>query len=325
MRPAALLVGTIAVLVTGCGNKQPAKNTDDIAGNLRILHAGSLSVPFGELSKAFDAKYPCVRIEREAHGTRDCARQVVELGRSCDVFGAADYKVVENLMMPHHADYNIRFATNELSLVYTDKSTYRDRINSENWPEILLRDDVMFGRADPNRDPCGYRTVMVFQLAEKHFDQPGLAKKLSDKHGDKYIRPKETDLLALLESGEIDYLFIYRSVGEQHGLDILRLSDEVNLKSQKFEDLYNTARIKVTGRKPGEFIERSGSAIVYSVTIPRNAENREAAEAYVSFLLSPAGRKIIEKNGQSVIAPARVDHYDKLPESLGQYCVQEPR
>ncbi|GAG48395.1 unnamed protein product, partial [marine sediment metagenome] len=72
------------------------------------------------------------------------------------------------------------------------------------------------------------------------------------------------------------------------------------------------------------FIERTGSAIVYSVTIPRTAENRETAEAWVSFLLSPEGRKIMEDNGQSVITPAIVDHFDKLPERLKQYCREEP-
>jgi len=307
--------------VWGCSSEKTA--TDEPAAetqNLTLFHAGSLAVPFKDISAAFNEKYPNVKVEAEAAGSRDTARKVSDLGRSCDVLGSADYKVVENLLMPDHADFNIRFSTNELSIVYTDESKYHDEITADNWPEILLRDDVAFGRADPNRDPCGYRTVMVFQLAETYFKQPGLAAKLADKDGDKFIRPKETDLLALLESGEIDYLFIYRSVGMQHGLDILRLSDEVNLKSPKFEELYNTAKIKVTGKKPGEFIERVGSAIVYSVTIPKNAENREMAEAYLELLLSPEGQKIMEKNGQSVITPAVVDNYDNLPEALKQYC-----
>ena len=61
--------------------------------------------------------------------------------------------------------------------------------------------------------------------------QEGLAEELRQKHGGKYIRPKETDLLALLEAGEIDYLFIYRSVAGQHGLKMILLDDEINLKS----------------------------------------------------------------------------------------------
>ena len=318
-----IVSGAVLVSIWGCSAQTPEESRDRTTGDITIFHAGSLSLPFKDVSAAFNRKYPDVQVKAEARGTRDCARQISDLGRSCDVFGAADYKVVENLLMPDHADFNIRFATNELAIVYTEKSKLHDEIDADNWRRILLRRDIAFGRSDPNRDPCGYRTCMLFQLAERHYKQPGLAAQLADKDGDRYVRPKETDLLALLESGEIDYLFVYRSVGEQHGLKILRLPDQINLGSPEFEDFYNTAAVKVTGKKPGEFVERLGSAIVYSVTIPRNVKNREMAEAWVSLLLSPAGQEIVENNGQSVIAPAKVDHLDALPKAFRRYCEQE--
>jgi len=99
---------------------------------------------------------------------------------------------------------------------------------------------VAVGRADPDRDPCGYRTVMVLQLSEKHYGLPELADHLLAKD-QRFIRPKETDLLALLESGEIDYLFIYRSVIEQHKLKMVSLPSEVNLSSPAMADCYRTA------------------------------------------------------------------------------------
>ena len=38
--------------------------------------------------------------------------------------------------------------------------------------------DVEVGRADPNTDPSGYRTLMAFQLAELHYGEVGLAQQL---------------------------------------------------------------------------------------------------------------------------------------------------
>ncbi len=289
---------------------------------LTIFHAGSLSVPFREVSVLFEQRHPGIAVKAEAGGSRECARKISDLGRSCDVFGSADYKVVENLLMPEHADFNIRFATNEMAIVYTGKSNRADEISPSNWPEILLQDDVAFGRSDPNSDPCGYRTVMVFQLAEKHYDVPGLATGLAQKHGHKYIRPKETDLLALLEAGEIDYLFIYRSVGQQHRLKILRLPDEISLRSPELADLYGSATVAVTGKQPGELITRSGGPIVYSVTIPRTAPNRDLAEAYVALLLSPEGQAIMSKCGQEPIVPAQALQYDRVPARLQPLCKQ---
>lgn len=308
----AVLLGLCLATVGASADKQ----------ELVIFHAGSLAVPFRDVSAAFNRKYPGVVVKAEAAGSRDSARKISDLGRPCDVLGSADYEVIADLLMPMFADFNISFATNELAIAYTDKSRLADRINSKNWYDVLLRDDVSFGRADPNRDPCGYRTMMLFHLAEKHYKKPGLAKRLAQKHGTRFIRPKETDLLALLESGEIDYLFIYRSVIKQHGLKLLRLPDRINLSSPKHAGFYKQAQVSVTGTKPGEMTVLRGAPIIYSVTIPKNSPNRKMAEAWVALLLSSEGRRIMEKNGQKALAPAIADDYDKLPASLRRFCVR---
>ena len=225
--------------------------------------------------------------------------------------------------MPEHVNFNIRFATNEMTIVYSQDSRKCGQISSDNWYEVLLDDDVIFGRADPNSDPCGYRTVMVFQLAEKHYGVPGLADALLQKHGDKYIRPKETDLLALLEAGEIDYLFIYRSVGQQHRLKMLHLPDRINLRCPDLADWYAAVRVPVTGKRPGEFITRTGAPIIYSVTIPKAAKNPELAEAYLALLLSDDGQAIMSKCGQRPLVPAQTREYSRVPASLQPLCNQK--
>ena len=309
--------------LTGC-QRTAVDQEPTVPQSLTIFHAGSLSVPFREVSALFEERYPNVTVRAEAAGSRDCARKVSDLGRPCDVLASADYKVVENLLMPEHADFNIRFATNEMAIVYTEDSNRSDEINADNWYEVLLQDDIAFGRSDPNSDPCGYRTVMLFQLAEKYYGVPGLAQALTEKDGEKYLRPKETDLLALLEAGEIDYLFIYRSVAYQHGLQVLRLPDEINLRSPDLASLYATAQVQVSGKRPGEFLPRTGAPIVYSVTIPKNAQNRRLAEAYVALLLSEEGQAIVEKCGQPPLVPARTREYDRLPPSLQPFCEGQP-
>ncbi len=288
---------------------------------LTVFHAGSLTVPLKELSREFMARHPDIEVRAEAAGSRDCARKTRDLGRRCDVLASADYTVVEDLLMPEHAEFNIRFATNEMAIAYTAASARAGEITQDNWHEILLADDVSFGRADPNRDPCGYRTVMVMQLAQHDLKIPHLARRLQTKDGNRFIRPKETDLLALLEAGEIDYLFIYRSVASQHGLKTLLLPDRINLKSPVHAAAYAEAAVQVTGKTPDSPpIVKRGKPMVYSVTIPRNATNRGAAEAYVALLLSEAGKAIMERNGQPAPRPARTDGYDKLPAALKPYC-----
>lgn len=318
----ALSVVLIGAFIGGLAGCEKQSATASQSRQLIIFHAGSLSVPFRELSELFEQEHPGVEVLAEAAGSRDTARKVSDLGRVCDVLGSADYMVVENLLMPDHAIFNIRFATNEMAIAYTAESEMADQINASNWPQILLDDKVHFGRADPNSDPCGYRTVMLFQLAERHFQHEGLASRLEQAHGKRFIRPKETDLLALLEAGAIDYLPIYRSVATQHGLEILELPDEMNLRNAELADLYATATIEVTGKKPGEFITRSGAPIVYSVTIPMNAPSPDLAAEWLELLLSPRGRAVLERHGQGRIVPAICPEIDLIPDSLQSYCVK---
>jgi molybdate/tungstate transport system substrate-binding protein len=284
-----------------------------------VLHAGSLSIPFKEMAGAFMQKYPDIKVLLEAHGSRTCARQITDLHRQADVMGSADSTVIRSLLMPEYADFCIDFTTNEMVIMYTEKSKYADTITPDNWYESLLKPEVAYGHSDPNADPCGYRAVLTWQLAEKHYKKENLYNRLTKKMPEKNIRPKETDLIALLETGELDYIFIYRSVAEQHHAKYVMLPDEINLKSAELADFYKMATLKITGKKPGEWIEKKGAPMVYGVTLPKNALNPEGGTKFIDFILGKEGREIMKKNGQPEIIPPHVDNKEKLPEALKKY------
>lgn len=287
-----------------------------LLGELTIFHAGSLSVPLKEVATAFNKQYPNVKILMESAGSVASARKITDLNRPCDILASADYAVIDNMLIPKYADWNIKFVSNELSIVYNEKSKYASQINAKNWYSILLRSDVAFGRADPNADPCGYRSVMALQLAEKYYKQPGLAAKFLAKDKN-YMRPKEVDLLALLETGTIDYIFLYKSVAIQHGLKYVTLPDQVNLKNPTMAKLYSTATVEINGKEPGTKETMKGEPMIYGVTMLRNAPNKPAAIAFLKFLLSKEqGMKIMLKNGQPSVIPMVMEGYDKLPKEL---------
>ncbi len=302
MRTRFLIFITILLLLTqtnlGFGR--------EISGDLIIFHAGSLSIPFRQIANEFMKRHPRVKILAEAAGSRNCARKISDLGRDCDVMASADYTVIEKLLIPEYADWNINFATNEMAIMYRPQSKFAKEINSNNWHEILLRKGVEYGHSDPNADPCGYRSQLVWQLAEKHYNAPGLYKKLVDNRPRRNIRSKETDLIALLEAGELDYIFIYRSICRQHKMPFVALPEQINLKDPRYADFYRRASVKISGKTPGSFIEKKGQAMVYGMTIPKNAPNYKAAVAFVNFVLSPRGQKIMAVNGQPPLVPAQV-------------------
>jgi molybdate/tungstate transport system substrate-binding protein len=295
----------------------------DLSGDLIIFHAGSLSVPMKEVAAEFHKLYPDVKILLESAGSVASARKITDLNRPCDILASADYAVIDNMLIPKYADWNIKFVSNELSIVYHDKSRYADKINSKNWFDILMKQDVAFGRADPNADPCGYRSVLTLQLAEKYYKKPGIAKMILEKDQN-YIRPKEVDLLALLESNSIDYLFLYKSVAIQHQLKYVVLPDDINLKNPAFAQNYATVSTEINGKEPGKKDVIKGEPMIYGVTMLRDAPNKAAAFAFLQFLLKKdQGMKIMEKNGQPSVVPQPTTNYDKVPAQLKPFVTQK--
>ncbi|HDP34110.1 MAG TPA: extracellular solute-binding protein [Candidatus Hydrogenedentes bacterium] len=292
----------------------------EVQGEIVIFHAGSLAVPLQEIARAFESEHPGARVRREAAGSRHSARKISDLGRACDVMASADYAVIDTLLIPVHAAWNIKFAANEMVIAFTDKSRYANEINQDNWHGIILRPEVACGRSDPNADPCGYRTILTAKLAEKKYGVHGFTENLLAKDW-RFMRPKETDLLALLATETIDYIFIYRSVAMQHGLRFLTLPDEINLKRDDLAEHYASVAVEISGAEPGNTITRVGEPMIYSVTIPHNAPNPNAALAFVAFLLdADKGIAIMEKNGQPGVVPSVSTTYHAIPKPLKPYA-----
>ena len=284
------------------------------AEKLPVFHAGSLSAPMAKIEAQFEKAHPDVDVQREAGGSAALARKIIDLGGNCDVYFSADYMVIERLLRPDFADWNVLFASNALVLMYGPKSKYADEINGDNWFDVILRPDVRWGHSDPDADPCGYRSLMVLQLAEKYYDNAGGLYDKALKDPLRAVRPKAIDLIAMVESGAMDYAFEYKSVAVQHGLKYVELPAEVNLKSPEFKDLYASVSVERAGKEPGTKINTKGAPIVYGFTIPKGGANPEMAMTFVEYILSPeGGLAVFQDMGQDIVGPQAATAADKTP------------
>ena len=312
MKKAILLSTIIVLLFSGCKNNAPGQK------EIIIFHAGSLSVPFKQIANEYQKKTPGVKILLEPAGSIVCARKITELKKPCDIIASADYFVINELLMPEYATWSIRFATNEIVIAFQEKSKYSSEINDTNWMDILLREDVIYARSDPDSDPGGYRSVFTFMLAEKYYNKPGLADKLISKNRE-FIRPKDVDLVALIEANAADYMFQYKSVATQHNLKYIELPDEINLSDPENNDIYRTVSLDVAGSSPSSKMKVTGEFINYSTTVPVNASHSNEAIDFLEFLLSPEGMEIFRKSGQDPIIPFSTEQPELIPEKLFKY------
>ncbi len=341
-----------SLILAACGPRQKTP--------LVVFAAGSLIQPAADLEAAFEAANPDIDVLGEYHGSIQVMRHVTELHESIDVVATADHALIPMLMYASsdpasgkpYADWYVRFATNRLSLAYSEKSLYADEINAENWTEILSRPDVKVGIADPRFDASGYRALMVYQLATRLYDRPTLffdmfdgafkypvtvestpagdvihvPELLESRDGSHIvIRGASIQLIALLESGDLDYAFEYESVIRQHGLRLVQLPAELNLGEAGMQASYGRVTVNLDFQRFASVQPVfTGEQIGYGITIPSNAPHPREAERYLEFLFSPEGRKIMAANYQPLLDPPVADGYQFLPPSLQKLTQPAP-
>jgi molybdate/tungstate transport system substrate-binding protein len=325
-----------------------------------VLYAGSLIIPFQALETAYEASHPEIDLQMEGHGSIQVIRHVTEIHELVDVVATADSTLVPMLMYPNlvpetgrpYADWLIEFAGNRLALAYRPESRYAGEIDADNWYRILARPDVRVGLADPRFDASGYRALMALQMAEAFYGHPTILEDvtlaqfvtpLSVEEGEGLttiriprivdtrdgahlvLRGASIALIALLESGDLDYAFEYESVIAQHGFEVLSLPEAINLGSDDYAEAYSRVEVSLDFQRFASVTPVfRGEPIRYAVTIPSNAPHPAEAADFLAFLLGPEGQAILRDHHHPMIIPARTDHLSALPEVLQPLCVEQP-
>jgi molybdate/tungstate transport system substrate-binding protein len=361
--PSALFAITflLAIFTNSCSGVSPINTAgvDSKRTPLVVFAAGSLILPFGDLEKAFESQYPQIDVQAQYHGSIQVMRHVTDLHQPIDVVATADASLIPMLMYTTkdpdtgrpYADWYIRFASNRLALAYHPDSLYASEMNTGNWYEILSRPDVKVGLADPRFDAVGYRALMAYALARNYYHQPTIftdmfkgqfsfplgifsedslttitvPEVMETKPGSHIIlRGASIELIALLESGDLDYAFEYESVIRQHGLSMLALPDGINLGEESDQQNYSTVEVNEESQRFASVkpVFR-GERIGYGITIPENAPHPSEAALFLAFLLGPQGRAIMEADHHPMFEHTLCDGYTSTPASLQFLCVPE--
>jgi molybdate/tungstate transport system substrate-binding protein len=271
-----------------------------LADTLVLFIAASLTKPMQPVLDSFTARTGVV-VLRESGASLEHVRKLTELHRIPDLLLLADAEVFPRLLQPRYTTWFAEFARNRMVVAYTPKSKHASEINSSNWYSILNGNDVEVGRTDPDVAPVGYRTLLLLQLAERHYRKPGLAKSLEDNAPKRNMRSNAAELAALLAAGELDYIYDYQSVAESNGFRFIQLPAEIDLGDPNRAAAYGGVATTVRGSSPGTTMTVRGEPILYGMSIPTAAPHAAAARRFVEFLLS-----------SSVLRQLRAAHVDML-------------
>ncbi len=262
------------------------------AGTLSVMNAASITRPMHAVLDSFAARTG-EKYELEPGASLEIARRMTELHKTPDVVLLADPEVFPQLLMPQYVHWYTLFARNRIVLAYTAGSRGAGKIDGDNWRSVIAEKGVEVGRADPNTDPSGYRTLLTMQLAERHYHESGLYARLLAGAPERNVRPREADQVALLQTHELDYIWTYQNLAENDGLKYVKLPDAIDLGNPADSATYATATTRVLGKRPGDTLTVRGAPILFALSIPEQAENRALAEKFVAYVLSAEGRRVL--------------------------------
>ncbi len=281
---------------------------------LTIFHADSLGAYAGLLKREFEAAHPGVTVETEGTGSLDAIRRVTDLHLPCDIVITADWRLLKTTRAGLEP-WVVVFAGNAMGLLYTAQSRRAGEIDSGNWYRELPANGVRYSHSNPERDPTGYWTLIVWQLAERYYHQPGLAQRLADGLPRSLIRPKSIDLISLLQSGELDYYFGYASDTRLGNLNFIALPPEIDLGDFSRAAGYAAASVEVGAGTTKKTIV--GAPIAYGATLTSAPPDRADAIEFLELMLGPAGRKAAADSGlRRYDSPRFSDPAGRMPAPL---------
>jgi len=319
----ALRRGLAVWFVLGAGCSTPGKDAAAETAKSRrsardtvvLFVAASLTRPLEPVIAAYQRKTRAV-VQVESGASLEHARKLTELQRIPDVLLLADYEVFPQLLVPRFSTWYAQFARNRMVIAYTPRSRYAREMNASTWTSILVRKGVEVGRTNPDIAPVGYRTLILLQLAESYYHQPGLARTLLAHAPARNVRGNAAELAALLATGELDYIYDYESVAQANGFRYVPLPPDVDLGDPAFAAHYATVRVRVRGERPNTTVERRGEPILYGLSIPTAAPHAAASRRFLAYFLAPGTRAALRAGHVDVLdhpivigsgAPAELD------------------
>ena len=282
--------------------------TPQAADQLNVCHAGSLQSAFTAVENAFKSQHPGVVVTDVSGGSVALAGRLAAGLQPCDVYAAADYLDVDRLLKPLGlADYTIVFAKGRMVLAYlaTDPKTHGIAGPGDfkppasipqavpDWYKVLLAPGVRISSSHPFLDPGGYRSHMIFQLAQTYYNVPGLSNMLLEHLTINAAGTVPERAPTLGKDFNFQFTYEHSAAAAAKSNPAYRyvvLADRIDLSNSANNSYYSQASVTMPGIGPiGARATIPAVRVSWGLTILPNSPNRENAVAFVGMLLGPVG------------------------------------
>lgn len=306
--------------------------TRPAGGSLIIYSADAYVSEVSYLSQGFSNQSGIQTSPPKGGGTFSLAQQIAG-GNPVSVFVSVSRSAVTSSYLKGEAPgWAVAFASDQMALAYSNASASNPKAqelirayeaaassnSSSEWFDFysnLTSGSVKVGMSNPAADPAGLRGWLVLEAAgtvyaqNKSYFASRMLQNLGNTTG-----ASAADLVAPLESGEIQFLFIYRSAAVSHGLEYLELPSSVNFGDAGYASFYSQFTYSTS-----KGVE-SGSPILLFVTVPADATNPSGSLSFVSYIVQH--RSEMERFGLTPLSPAVLYNDTSVPSQISKLVSQ---
>ena len=265
----------------------------------------------------------------KAAGSFVLAQQIAE-GNPVSVFISVSKTAVQSQYLGNQSPgWAIGFAGDQLTVAYTNATSKSESARAalsdhekatksnatHDWNTFfsdLTSGSSKVGISDPNADPAGYRSWIVLEAAGNTYanDSAVFTKRMLSNAGN-VTGSSAANLIAPLQAGQIQFLFIYKSAAISHALNYLPLPDATNLGDQTRSSYYSTFTYTL---KTGV---QKGAPIVLYITVPKDSTDYIDAVQFTAYTVTNA--PILLKNyGLSVFSTPKLYNSTVVPGPIAQ-------
>ncbi|MEM3795472.1 MAG: extracellular solute-binding protein [Thermoprotei archaeon] len=260
--------------------------------------------------------------------------QEIGSGEGVDVFISVALSAVTQTYLHNYAPgWAVAFAADQMVVAYTNTSTQsvyamyvlrnytlavENPNNTANWYGFfyaLSSGDVRVGISNPNADPAGFRAWIVLEAAGYLYaHNTTFFTKTMISHHANYTADNAAQLVAPLTTGQINFLFIYKSAAIAKHLNYLELPPQVNLGDPNYTNFYAEFNYTLTTGVV------KGSPIYLYITVPLTSHNPSEAFAFVEYVVEHSDS--LATFGLAPLRPAYLYNSTEPPTQIAQLIMQ---
>ncbi len=331
---AAVLLTCAAFAVAACSSSSssgaggPASSSPSASasaakpsGAVNVAYAGSLANLNEKVVGPTFTKATGYAYQGRGAGSTALSQEIKSAEIAPNVFESIGGKPIETLE-PKFTSWYVQFASSPIVVAYNPASKYASQfaaIASGAKPlsdlfTLMATQGFKLGRTDPNVDPQGVAFIEMLMLAQKQYKLPSnivtttIQGQPSSANSPTIF--EETALEPRLQAGQLDASSAYLSQAIQLHLHYITLPNSINLGDPALAAQYKTVSFKLAN---GEL--QTGKPLSVCITTI-GPKDQAAADAFVAYVLSPAGLALHKQGGYTLLTPKAFGNTSAIPAAI---------